>query len=411
MIQINPKNIALFCITIGSFLRLAFPYDIEFKYDQKLMLDWIIEFWNVGHFRSIGMMSGGNVPNFGFGVWLFYIIGWFNQTPVGLTMLVALINVFSLLFLFHFINRKIGSEEKDIWYWALSLLSISILPIILSRNIWIQSILPPFSFMIWYLYWSNLSKFITAFLLAFLLVLIGQIHLSGIFLCFIFSLFLFWLHLKESINLNIKAYVLGGAIGALPMIPLILHLINSESMSPASNFNNMKDVRFLWFHIFDGLGLDIFYTLEADTFLFFKYPIINSCFTYVNGILYAAIIVISILGIFYTVRYTVQNKITELFSRLHTNKTFQFIFISFLLYALLYLLRVRIYSHYLIITYPFIQLLAVYLLQRKKALIYGLILFNLFLSVQFMFFIHNTGGTDSSYYGKTYQRMIREQIK
>ncbi len=411
MIQINPKNIALFCITIGSFLSLAFPYDIEFKYGQKLMLDWIIEFWNQGHFKSIGMMSGGNVPSFGLGLWLFYLIGWFNQTPVGLTILVSTINILSLVFLFHFINRKLDWKEKDIWYWTLGLLSISILPIILSRNIWIQSLLPPFSFMIWYLYWLNLSKFITAFLLAFLLVLIGQIYFSGIFLCFIFSLFLFWLHQKESINLNIKAYVLGGAMGALPMIRLILHLINSEGTSPASNFNNMKDVRFLWFHIFDRLGLDIFYTLEVDTFLFFKYPIINSCFTYVNGILYTAIIVISILGIFYTVRYTMGNKMNESFSRLRTNKTFQFIFISFLLYALLYFLRFRIYSHYMIITYPFIQLLAFYLLQRKKVLIYGLILINRFLSVQFIFFIHNTVGTYNSYYGKTYQRMIREKIK
>jgi hypothetical protein len=157
--NISPKRFALICIILGSILRLIFPYDIEFKVDQKLMLDWVNEFWQDGHFRPIGMMSGGNVYNFGLGVWLFYLLGWLSNTPVGLTMVVAVINVFSLFFLYYIIVKKIAENQKDVWFYALSLLSVSILPIILSRDIWIQSILPPISFGLWFLYWSDLSKF------------------------------------------------------------------------------------------------------------------------------------------------------------------------------------------------------------------------------------------------------------
>jgi len=80
--KISPKQLALICVIIGSILRLLYPYDIEFKYDQRLMLDWVNEFWEEGVFRPVGMMSGGNVYNFGMGVWLFYLLGWISNSPV-----------------------------------------------------------------------------------------------------------------------------------------------------------------------------------------------------------------------------------------------------------------------------------------------------------------------------------------
>lgn len=406
--NISPKRFALICIILGSILRLIFPYDIEFKVDQKLMLDWVNEFWQDGHFRPIGMMSGGNVYNFGLGVWLFYLLGWLSNTPVGLTMVVAVINVFSLFFLYYIIVKKIAENQKDVWFYALSLLSVSILPIILSRDIWIQSILPPISFGLWFLYWSDLSKFKYAFLLGLLLVLIGQIHLSGIFLCFIVSIFLFYFHYRKWIKLHLKAYIIGGVLAALPMIPLFIHLLNDQTSSPSSSFDNMKDLRFLWFHIFDGLGLDIFYTLEADTVLFFKYAMIYGHHTYLSGVLYILLILTSLLGIFYSIKYGLKNTWAYILENFSTHKTIQLIIISLSLYTLLFVLRVRIFSHYFIITYPFIQLLAVYLVHRKKFLIHSLVLINLFLSILFMLFIHETGGTENSYYGITYQRMIME---
>lgn len=407
--NISPKRLALISIILGSVLRLIFPYDIEFKVDQKLMLDWVNEFWDEGKFRPIGMMSGGNVYNFGLGVWLFYILGWISNTPVGLTMVVAVLNVASLFFLYYVISKKIDGTQQSVWFYSLSLLSVSILPIILSRDIWIQSILPPFSFVIWFLFWSDLSKFRHAFFLGFLLVLIGQIHLSGIFLCFVFSIFLFYSHYRKWRFLNLKAYLSGGIIAAIPMIPLFLHILNTQGTSPSANFENMKDLRFLWFHIFDGLGLDVFYTLEKDTMLFFKYPAIGGLNTYLSGFLYVLLACISLSGFYYTLKFGLKNSWNFIVKNFSTHKTTQLIFLSLGLYVLLYVLRVRIFSHYFIITYPFIQLMAVYLVFRKKILILSLIFVNLLLSILFMCFIHTTGGTENSYYGITYKKMMEKK--
>lgn len=404
--SLTPKQIALFCILAGSILRLIFPYDIEYKADQILMLDWIHEFKNYGHFREIGMMSGGNVYNFGLGVWIFYLLGYIADTPVGLTMLIAFINVIALFVFYYFVDKKVEAENKELWFLSIALLSVSIIPIIISRNIWIQSVLPIFSVTIWMFYWSDISKFSNAFFLSLLLVLIGQIHLSGLFLFIAFSTILLYLYIKKYRQIHVPGYLIGIAIGIIPMIPLFIYLINHPQINPSSGFGNLIDVRILWFHIFDGLGLDIFYTLESDTFMFFKYPRWFDHYTYINGFLYFLLLLISIAGIVFFTQSLIKKQIA--FASWTKSRTAQFLISCFLTYLLMYLLKVRIYSHYFVITYPFIQLLAIGLFRRKYKWVYGLILINLLLSIHFMVFIHNTGGTANSYYGWTYKKLMKK---
>jgi multisubunit Na+/H+ antiporter MnhG subunit len=202
--------------------------DIEYKEDQKIMLDWIIDFYHQGYFRSIGMMSGGNVYNFGLGVWLFYALGFFAQTPVALTMLVSIINVISLWLLYFVIKRYIPKDEKETWYYSLCLLAVSILPIVLSRNIWIQSILPPFCFTILALYINRSTSILCSFSLGLMLVLIGQIHLSGFFLCIFMSLLILYYHFRKIVVIHLVSYFGGGTLAAIGMIPLFKFLMGQS---------------------------------------------------------------------------------------------------------------------------------------------------------------------------------------
>jgi hypothetical protein len=405
--KISPQRIAFISILIGSILRLLFPFDIEFKYDQKLMLDWVLEFQNKGSFREIGMMSGGGVYNFGLGVWLFYLLGYISNTPVGLTMVVSVINVISLGLMFWFIQTKIkDTSEKDTWFYALSLMSISIIPFVCSRNIWIQSILPPFSIAIWILYYSRSRKFLSTFTLSFLLVLIGQIHLSGLFLCFVMSGFIAYFHFKNIREVHLFGYIVGGLIAALPMIPLFVDMIQNPQLNPSSSWDNMKDVRILWFHLFDGLGLDVFYTLENSTWLFFKYPSILGFNTYLVGFCYLSIL---LLSIYYLIKFLISLLQIRFSFNLKaidiSSFTAQFLWICFFTYAMIYFIKIRIFSHYWIITFPFIYLLCIKLFKSNKISIVALILLNLIMTICFVFFIHQTGGLEDSYYGLTYERV------
>lgn len=191
------------------------------------------------------------------------------------------------------------------------------------------------------------------------------------------------------------------------MWPLVDDMIHHPIAHPATDFGNIRDLRVLWMPIVDGFGLDIFYTLERDTWLFFQYPVIKGHFTYINGFLYFMLVLLFIVCLYRLVRSKVPN-LKELKHLFHNHYSIQFFVACYLLYVLLFVLRVRIHSHYYIITFPFIQLLAVKIAGSKRTMLIGLLVINSLLSIAFMNFIHVTGGTANSYYGWTYKKSMRE---
>jgi hypothetical protein len=400
-LKLNAQNLALGCIFLGIILRLIYPYDIEYKADQEEMILDMIRFQDLGEIKYIGAQSSTNFYNFGLTNWIFYLISYFSTSPVFVSMGLVFINSISLVS-FYFIISKIELDhaEREIWFYSLALMSVSLIPILLSRNIWGPSLMPAFSFAIIYFYFRAKNSSINYLLLGFSLILASQIHLSGIILNFYFSIYVV-INLIYKKNFKVLCFfIMGQWIGMIGMIPwLIKFMSNIPSTSLNSNTEYIKDLKILWYHFYNGLGLDLSYILSDYKTIFLKYPILFSSYTYLNKLIYFSITAIASCSIIYYLYDRIKSKSYSINLRSKTNI---FLLISFLVYCTMFGLKLRLFPHYFPLTYPFIFLL-VFKIVRFKWFRFLVILLNLVLSYNFMTYIHYTGGHTDSYYGKTYQ--------
>src|SRR5262245_57436320 len=85
------------CIAVGTFARLIWPLDFEWKGDEKWMFE---KAQRVAHgvdgWPWIGMPSGVGMENPGGSVWFFAALAHVTQTPPAMTFAVMLINVLAL---------------------------------------------------------------------------------------------------------------------------------------------------------------------------------------------------------------------------------------------------------------------------------------------------------------------------
>ncbi len=414
-----PKNNIYFFILvifIGCVLRLIWVEDMEYKFDEFWMYKHAMLAPQEGIWQTVGMKSGAGIINPGLSVWVFSIIGFFVETPLGMARGVQLLNIFAILGFIFFIKKSLKGEEQSQWFWAIALLAANPLYILFSRKIWAQDVLPIFCllFIVGHFY---REKRWGAFLWGIVGAMLGQIHMSGFFFAFGIFLLSTLFDFKKKIKWYWQYWFVGSAIGSIGLLPWIYQMLSNPNASSTS-WENIYKFDFFLYSFIDPLGLNMMYSLRDDFWEFIKMPFVGGVPTYLVAVGHLVLIGVALKllqHIFFTVKkiYGLREE-GELMNRLlfKSNSTeFYLLSTFFSLGILMGFSGVKIRPHYLIIAYPFIFLYIVKLLFSHKKILTVLIAVQLMISICFFTFIHQNGGAENGDYGKAYHLQTEAPLK
>ena len=405
-----PKNnIYLFILVIfvGCVLRLIWVEDMEYKYDEWWMYHHAMLASQEGIWQTVGMKSGAGIINPGLSVWVFSIIGFFVETPLGMARGIQVVNVIALLGFIFFIKKSLKGEEQSQWYWAMALLAANPLYILFSRKIWAQDVLPIFCLLFIVGHFYRQKKW-GAFLWGIVGAMLGQIHMSGFFYAFGFFLLSTVFDFKKKIKWYWQYWFVGSVIGSIGLLPWIYEMIYNRAASSTS-FANVYKFDFFLYSFIDPLGLNTMYSLRDDFWEFIQMPFVASTPTYLVAVGHVILVGVALKllqHVFFTIKkINGLRKEKKLVDRLlfKSNSTeFYLLGTLFSLGILMGFSGVKIRPHYLIIAYPFIFLYIVKLLFSHKKILALLIAVQLFISICLFTFIHHNGGAENGDYGKAY---------
>lgn len=221
-IILNPRIQIISLIFIAAVPRLFFMDLIEFKYDEALSLFQTYLFYQQPFLPQIGIQASTGMYNFPLFNYLLIVIGLFSQHPQYISLMVALINT-GMIIVFYLLNKKLFGTGVAF----LSAISLAASPwaIIFSRKIWAQDFILVFAIPIYYLLLKSLEKRKAQHLaiLTFLLLLLIQLHASGIFL--MLSVVILFILYKVQIN---KLKIIKGIfLAALFILPYVIFEFSS----------------------------------------------------------------------------------------------------------------------------------------------------------------------------------------
>ena len=400
-----------FIIIIGSVLRLIWIEDMEWKYDEWWMYTHSMLAPLEGIWQSVGMKSGAGIINPGLSVWVFSMIGYFVETPLGMGRGVQVLSIMTLVGFVIFTRKSLKGEQQQQWYWALALLAVNPLYIIFSRKIWAQDVLPIFCLLFIIGHFYREKKW-GAFIWGMVGAMLGQIHMSGFF--FAFGLFILstFRDYKRKVKWQSSFWFLGSVIGSIGLIPWIHEMIYHREASSTS-WENLYKFDFYIYGFIDPLGLNTMYSLREHFWDFIKMPFVFGTPTYLVAAGHFILIGVALKllhQIFYVCKkIMVLRKGNKLISRLLYKSDITEFYLFATLFSLGVLMSfsgVKVRSHYLIVAYPFLFLYVVKLLFSQKKILIILIAVQLFISICLLTFIHVNGGAEKGDYGKAYHLQI-----
>lgn len=412
-------GICLTAIILGVVLRLLWPGDMEWKYDER----WMTEKANAIRTGSsalpwLGMPSGAKgLVNPGFSVWPFAALARVNPTPIGLVSGVMVLNSLALFALFAAAMFLAHQRNKgfELFLWALALMALSPMAILYSRKIWAQDLLPVFiAAMTWG--WLGRKHFWGSLLFVLTVGLSGQLHMSGIFLGAALAVAVtvkVVFELKEKKTLAIHPF---GVIAGLSLaIPGWFFWTTGLGSQGHGGFHGWEYVRnifsFKW--ITHGTGYFSAISLKESLggnfseFLVFR---MGGRVTAIPAILMGAVALLLLIG--HGMRFGEMAKWVQSFKAMAFAEKIRillenpFFVVVVLTGILVTATGINIQPHYLIITTPFLFLWPAWVLRNTtwRLLFLGL---NGALSLCFLLYIHGHGGAPKGDYGVTYQEQIR----
>ena len=254
-----------FIIIIGSVLRLIWIEDMEWKYDEWWMYTHAMLAPLEGIWQSVGMKSGAGIINPGLSVWVFSMIGYFVETPLGMGRGVQVLSIMTLVGFVIFTRKSLKGEQQQQWYWALALLAVNPLYIIFSRKIWAQDVLPIFCLLFIIGHFYREKKW-GAFIWGMVGAMLGQIHMSGFF--FAFGLFILstFRDYKRKVKWQSSFWFLGSVIGSIGLIPWIHEMIYHREASSTS-WENLYKFDFYIYGFIDPLGFCDYVLLQKNALI------------------------------------------------------------------------------------------------------------------------------------------------
>lgn len=398
------RYIYLTLFLLGIILRLSYLSDMEWKYDQAWMYYHASDLTNTFPWSIVGMKSGGGIVNPAFGLWIFGLMSFFGKTPVELVTIVSLLNIFSLLILIYFVFKKLTGVEADRLKKTIVLVSVSPMAILFSRNIWAQDILSFFSTLFIISIYLRQSKW-GMFFWGLTGALLGQIHMPGFFYALGVLFFFIIYDFRKGQRSHWVFWIIGSIIGALPLIPWLIHIINQPFVTSTPDPNNSGIIefkhifkfRFYTYMMLESLGIHLKYSLGEHFWQFIKWPS-NSYFIGIIHLFLTYIGFYALIGFFKNIK-----------NELKSNHSMDVIAAAcwFGGGAALTILGLKMHPHYIIVAFPFSYYFFIRLVEKFSERIQLISICAHFLvSAAFIFFIHDNNGAIGQEYGETYNSQI-----
>jgi hypothetical protein len=398
-------------VTAGCALRLLWVEDIEYKYDEAFMFERSQNVGATEPWPAVGMPSGVGLRNPGMSVWFFVGLARVSgaDDPVSLTRAVIVMNVVAIWALAAFVFRCVPRQEREPWLWTVGLAAVNPMAIQLQRKIWAQSVLPLLS-VVTLIGWWNRARSWGAMLWGAMGVLLGQIHMSGLFF---FGGFTLWAALFDRAGVRWRAWWAGTLVGSAPMVPWILHMLASPGEGGAPSWKELFRFRFWghWtgeataFHIGRSLGMEAFQEL-------WRLPEVGGRETWlvaaVHLALYAAVLFVLAIGTRALWERRAEWKSLWIGRDNETRFTQNAALWGF--GVLLTLAMVGVARHYLIVAFPLNILwltrmaLSRPAIGRRALLVMGVT--QLLVAVAFLTYVHAYGGAPGGDYGVAYSRQL-----
>jgi hypothetical protein len=410
-------------IFLGSILRLTFVQDMEYKEDEQYNFEQTQLIGKTQPWPWYGIPSGVYLVNPGMSIWVFAVLAklFGIHQPTTLATAVQLFALLGMSLIIPFVILWIKTEEKESWLWALMLAMVNPFLVLYQRKLWPEPFLPfftMFTLMGWWKKENRLGAFIWGMIGAWL----GQIHMSGFF----FSAALAgWSVLFQQKQENKQTrwgyWFLGSSVGALPLIPWLIYVIQhpfKESMS--SGRNEMIQLKYWAFWFTDPLGLHLGNPLglqrgpsQWDQISdFIRYPIVFGKATYLNA---AAHLVALGATVFIFLRGAVALwKQRKNWKNLGIGRGSQTAFVQNSAFwgcgILLTLTGVVIRRYYMAVTFPLEFIFLIRMAQPhtrsgRNALI-ALWISELMISAHFVGYIHVNQGATQGDYGPAYHLVV-----
>jgi hypothetical protein len=425
----NWKIFLLLSFLAGFLLRTLYVQDMEYKEDEAYNYTQSQVIGVTQGWPTYGIASGVYIVNPGASIWVFAALAKItgSKTPTELCRSVQLFALLGISLLIPFALLWIKDpREREPWLWAFALAMVNPLAILYQRKLWPEPFLPFFSMLIlmsWYKRDRKLGAFVWGLVGAF----IGQIHMSGFF--YTASLFLWTAVFRQRENSTTKkstqwtAWFAGSVIGALPLIPWATYILAHPSGTPIEhNWNEASQFKYWVFWISDAFGLHLGNTLGiyiGDSQLeqlsdFVRYPLIGGHATYLVGLAHVTTLVCMIWTALKLARWA-SNEVhagwksfrKDLIGR---DSEAQFARNSALLGSgvLMTLTNVNIRRYYMMVTFPFEQFwiskfaLSSANAKRGRQILALLWISQLFISANFVGYIHVNHGSPQGDYGDSY---------
>ncbi len=425
--SLNWNFVLLFALVVGILLRVTFVNDMEYKEDEEYNFTQTQLIGVSKPWPWYGIPSGVYLVNPGMSIWVFTILAklFGIHTPTSLAHAVQLFALFGMALVIPFAYRMIqDQQERKTWLWAFLLAMVNPFLVLYQRKLWPEPFLPFFTMTTLMGWWKRETR-IGALVWGLVGACIGQVHMSGFF--FAFALFL-WTSVFDQRRSQVKwkFWLLGSVIGALPLIPWLLFILQNPVGGTISiGWNEILQFKYwaFWFtdptglHLGNPLGL-----LRGPSNLdqisdFIRYPLLFGNPTYLVGVAHFTTLIAVIL-IFY-------RGLTRLWEQ---RKNLGSVFIgresatSFVQNATLWgcglfmtATGIMIRRYYMTVTFPLEFILLVRMARPQTRIGHSalILLFasELFISAHFVGYIHVNAGSIWGDYGKAYHLIQSEKLK
>jgi hypothetical protein len=377
-------------------LRVLWPLDFEWKQDEKWMFERALRIADGSEpWPWIGMPSGAGLQNPGASVWPFALLGYVTRSPASMTFAIMLLNVIALWGFAWWVHKTWRPEDRERGLWGVALFAVSPLPVLFSRKIWAQDLLPVL-LVPWLWGHTKRKQFGAAFVWGLVGAVLGQIHMSGFFAAAALVLATLIVDRKGTHWLG---WFLGSSLAALPLLPWIRFMV-----SPAANHVSSEytlSLAFFWDAVLNAFGVHLRYALRHHYVPFLRGPEVFGISTYLVAAAHALLGVL--LGV--SVWLAIRNRVWRLLPT-----ELRILALAFMLCGLMmHGPGVLVHPHYLIVFSPLLHVFTIWVLSDRMRYVWAICGLQLFVTAAFAGFIHANGGAPRGDYGVAYRAQPIEQ--
>jgi hypothetical protein len=381
-------------IFIGAVLRMIWPLDFEWKADEKWAYDVAVRtIREEAPFPWLGMVSSVGVDNPGMTIWPFIGLAVLFQTPAAMTLSVMVLNALALGALALWVWYGWPEEDRSLGLWGIALFAVSPIPVLFSRKLWPQNLFPIF-FLPWIWSYARRERPGAAFLWGVAGMFLGQLHMSGFFAAA--GLVLATLMTARK-GVAWAPWAAGTACGLLPMLPWARQLLTHRPAMAGQKVISL-DYFLLAFKNAWGLGLD--YSLGSEMGIFLDGPVVAGRSTGLLRATQVALWILVPIALFLLWRDRRSLRFPAFFAPC--------VWGVLIGGALLHLLFVRVYTHYLVVWGPILGVMAAWVFSRRPRWLVAFAVLQLFMTTGFLWYVHEKGGVKDGDFGPTY-RVQRQQ--